>query len=141
MKRVLVLPLLLLATGAQRHQPASAVVVRPILSTNKTTGGRTMRLTPGKPGVVVSMYEIPAGATLPVHKHRAPRFGYLIEGTLGVENMETGKSAVFHAGDFIVEDVDEWHRARQIGTAPIKLLVTDQVGPEENNVILRDAGK
>jgi quercetin dioxygenase-like cupin family protein len=141
LKRILALPLVLLATGAQRHHPASAVVVRPILSTDKTTSGRKMQPTSGKPGIVVSMYEIAPGAKLPVHKHRAPRFGYLIAGTLVVENMETGKSAVFHAGDFIVEDVDEWHRARQVGATPIKLLVTDQVGPEENNVIMRAAGQ
>jgi quercetin dioxygenase-like cupin family protein len=51
------------------------------------------------------------GATLPVHKHPYPRYGYVLTGRLCVTNMETGQSDIYEPGDFILESVGQWHKA------------------------------
>jgi quercetin dioxygenase-like cupin family protein len=75
------------------------------------------------------------GATLPEHKHPAPRYAYVLSGTLRVSNTDTGKSDVYKSGDFIVEAVDQWHKAANIGSDPVKLLVIDTTEHGQNNVV------
>jgi quercetin dioxygenase-like cupin family protein len=119
--------------------PASAqsVKVDPLLSTEVTDSGQPIVLPRGDAEVVTSMYEIPAGAKLPEHKHIYQRYGYLLSGQLRITNTETGKSVDFKPGDFIVESRNQWHKAENTGTEPIKLLVIDQVKPGQNNTVLR----
>ena len=78
------------------------------------------------------------GAKLPEHKHNYPRYGYLLSGELRITNIETGKSATYKPGDFIIESLGQWHKAENAGTEPIKLLVIDQVAKgQNNNTVLR----
>jgi quercetin dioxygenase-like cupin family protein len=58
-------------------------------------------------------------------------------GRLRVTNTETGKSDIYKAGDFIVEAIDQWHRAANTGGGTVKLVVVDQVEGDAGNTELR----
>jgi quercetin dioxygenase-like cupin family protein len=102
------------------------VVVTPIKTTAVTSTGQPLILPQKDVEVTASIYDIAPGATLPVHKHPFARYAYVLAGTLEVTNVDTGKSDIFKAGDFIVEMIDQWHQGSNIGTDPVKLLVIDQ---------------
>jgi len=124
--------------GHGKGSAAPSVVVKQVVSTQTTAAGDPVVLPQKNAQVVVSMFEIPAGAELPVHKHPFPRYGYVLEGSLQVTNTETGKKEVFKAGDFILESVGHWHQGRNIDQAPTKLLVIDLVEKGVNNTLLKN---
>ena len=130
--------LLVLATPLSAK--ADAVTVNPLLTTSVTASGQPIVLPQGNVQLITSMYEIPPGAKLPEHEHNSQRYGYLLAGQLRITNTETGKSQQYKAGDFIVELRGQWHKAENIGSEPIKLLVIDQVKPGESTVVLRQPG-
>ena len=127
----------MLLLGMPLPAGAQSVKVNPLLSTEMTDSGQPIVLPRGDAEVVTSMYEIPVGAKLPEHKHIYQRYGYVLSGQLRITNTATGKSVDFKPGDFIVESRNQWHKAENTGTEPIKLLVIDQVKPGQNNVVLR----
>ena len=116
---------------------AAKVVVTPLASTTVTATGQPITLPQKNAQVLVSSYEIPPGATLPVHKHPFPRYAYVLAGNLQVTNVDTGKSNTYKTGDFIVEMIDQWHQGANIGADPVKLLVIDQVEEGTQNTVLR----
>lgn len=128
-------------TGAKAlddsNKTGAKVVVTPLASTTVTADGQPITLPQKNAQVLVSIYDIPAGATLPVHKHPFPRYAYVLAGTLRVTGSETGKSITYNAGDFIVEMIGHWHQGANIGSTPVKLLVIDQVEEGAQNTVLR----
>jgi quercetin dioxygenase-like cupin family protein len=128
---------ILSSPAAHGDDPAKNVVVTPVLSTSVTVSGQPILLPTKDPTVIVSLYEIAKGATLPEHKHVYPRYGYVLAGEICITNTVTGKSEAFRSGDFIVEAIDQWHRAKNIGNEPVKLLVIDQVDHADGNVVIR----
>ena len=123
--------------AAQSDQPEAAVVVKQVASTTVTASGQPITLPQKDVHVVVSTFEIPAGANLPEHKHPFARYAYVLAGMLRVTNVETGKSETYKQGDFIVEAIDQWHKAANIGADAVKLVVIDQVEGEQGNTVLR----
>lgn len=123
--------------AAQETAANPPVVVTPLMKSTVTTGGLPIVLPPNNAQLVVSTYDIAPGAVLPVHKHPFPRYGYVLSGTIRVTNTETGKSSVFRPGDFVIEDVGQWHKGENIGTDPVKLLVIDEVEKDQTNVIIQ----
>jgi quercetin dioxygenase-like cupin family protein len=123
MKPMLIVPGLMLL-AAPLHAEGQ-VVVKPVLSTTVTSSGQPIVLPQKDAQVVVSTYEIAAGAALPEHKHPFPRYGYVLAGTLRVINDETGKTEDYKTGDFILESVGQWHRGINTGLDTLKLLVID----------------
>jgi len=115
-----------------------AVRVTHLLSTSSTATGQRIRLPQEDVDVTAAIYEIPLGATLPIHLHPFPRYGYIISGKLSVTNEATGDTAVYVEGDFVVEAVGQWHSGRNIGSCPLRILVIDQVEAERDNVLLMD---
>ena len=133
MRKILVVAALL-AAGASFSRAyaldsgaAAPVVVTPVKSTAVTSTGQPITLPQKNIEVTASIFDIAPGATLPVHKHPFPRYGYVLSGTLKVTNVDTGRSDTFKAGDFIVEMIDQWHQGSNIGADPVKLLVIDQI--------------
>lgn len=118
-------------------EPAK-VIVTPVTATSRTTAGQPIVLPQKDAEVAVSIYDIPSGATLPVHRHPFPRYAYVLGGTLTVTNVETGEATVYRAGDFIVEMVDRWHRGGNTGAEAVKLLVIDQVEKGKPATVLRE---
>ena len=113
------------------------VVVTPLTTTAVTVDGMPIVLPRKDVQVVVSIYDIASGASLPVHKHPYPRYAYVLAGTLQVTKVETGETFTYEPGDFVVEMVDEWHKGASVGSGPVKLLVIDQVEKGAQNTILR----
>ena len=116
---------------------AAPVVVTPVKTTAVTSTGQPLILPQKNVEVSASIYDIAPGATLPVHKHPFARYAYVLAGTLQVTNVDTGKSDVFKAGDFIVEMIDQWHRGSNIGADPVKLVVIDQIEAGAEATVLK----
>ena len=116
---------------------AAPVVVTPVKTTAVTSTGQPLVLPQKNVEVGASIYDIAPGATLPVHKHPFARYAYVLAGTLQVTNVDTGKSDVFKAGDFIVEMIDQWHRGSNIGADPVKLVVIDQIEAGAEATVLK----
>jgi quercetin dioxygenase-like cupin family protein len=139
MKRFLTVLALMLSASplcADNAAVGGKVVVRPVLSATETSTGQPIVLPQKSPQLIASTYEIPAGTTLPKHKHPFPRYGYVLAGTLTVTNLDTGKVENFKTGDFILEAVGQWHQGTATGTEPVKLLVIDMVEKGESNTII-----
>lgn len=113
------------------------VTVTPLAEMTETASGKPITLPQNNVRVIVSTFDIAPGATLPIHKHPFARYGFVQAGTLKVTNVETNESKVYEAGDFIVEMIDQWHRAENVGGNPVKLLVIDQVEGTAVNTILK----
>ena len=132
---------LALFQGASAHAlddtPAAKVVVTPLASTTVTANGQPIVLPQKNVQVLVSSFEIPPGASLPVHMHPSARYAYVLEGQLQVTNAETGKSTSYKTGDFIVEMLGTWHQGANVGAEPVKLLVIDQVEEGTANTLLK----
>jgi len=142
MRKILFVSALLLAGAsfpahALDSGAAAPVVVTPVRSTTVTSTGQPITLPQKNVEVTASIFDIAPGATLPVHKHPFPRYGYVLAGTLKVTNVDTGKTDVFKTGDFIVEMIDQWHQGSNIGADAVKLLVIDQIEVGAQATILK----
>lgn len=122
---------------AKEVKPGKDVTVTPVLKADQTITGGPILLPKRNAEIIASNYEIAPGATLPIHKHIYPRYGYVLAGTIRVANEETGKDQIFKPGDFIIESINQWHKGTNIGSDPVKLLVIDLVEKGKSNVILR----
>ena len=112
------------------------VVVQEISRTGVTASGGPIN-PPAGAEVITSVYTIAPGAVLPDHKHRFPRYAYVLAGRLQVTNAESGEVFTYEAGAFIVEMIDTWHRGSNIGSEPVKLLVIDQVERGSSNTVVK----
>lgn len=127
----------LLAACAQACAPSPrAVTVKELRAATTTSSGQPIRLPQGDVRIVLSDYLIPAGVTLPEHKHPHSRLALVQAGNLAVTNVETGETVNYGPGDMIVESVDQWHSGVNTGTSPVQLLVLDAlpIGVSSNTV-------
>jgi len=127
--------LLLSAAPALAEEVTPPVVVTPVMKSAVTATGQPIQLPQKDAEVQVSTYDIPPGAKLPVHKHPFPRYAYVLSGRIEVTNTEAGTVAIYETGGFIIEAVGQWHKASNIGTEPVKLLVIDMIEAGQNNVV------
>ncbi|WP_156668654.1 cupin domain-containing protein [Rhizobium aegyptiacum] len=117
-------------------------VVQEVGHYSTTISNQPIVLPKGNVEVVASVYSIAPGQTLPVHRHRYPRYGYVLSGELTVTNEATNRTQTFGKGQFVVESVLQWHQGRNAGTSPLELLVIDQLPQcENNNTEVRTAQK
>jgi quercetin dioxygenase-like cupin family protein len=121
---------------AQSGAQAGAKVTIAGRSTTTVTG-QTLAAPADPFESVISVSELPAGGTLPMHKHPWPRYVYVDRGRLSVSYEESGLTREFGPGEGIVEAIDQWHEGRVIGGAPVRLIVFDQVPPGQTNVVRR----
>ena len=126
-----------ISAAALDSTPAAKVVVTPLASVTETASGQPIVLPQKNVQVLVSSFEIPPGAKLPVHMHPSARYAYVLEGQLEVTNVDTGKSTSYKKGDFIVEMIGTWHQGANVGSGPVKLLVIDQVEQGTSNTVLK----
>lgn len=116
---------------------AEEITVTPVLRTIATATGQPIVFPQENAELVVATYEIAPGAVLPEHEHPHPRFAYVLQGNLRVDNTEVGKGDIYKAGDFIVEAIGQWHKGTNIGADPVKLLVIDVIPKDEKNVVVK----
>jgi quercetin dioxygenase-like cupin family protein len=137
MKPLLLAALALLLTASARA--ADAPVTALIAATSTTITGQPI-VVPANPEVRVNTVTFAPGARLPVHKHLYPHYVYVLEGTLSVTNVDSGKRFDVRAGTFFAEMINTWHYGENKTAAPLKLLVIDQVpAGTKSNTIVRDA--
>jgi quercetin dioxygenase-like cupin family protein len=137
MKKML-LAALAFAAIASAHA-ADAPVTAMIAKTTTTITGQPI-VVPANPEVRVNTVTFAPGARLPVHKHLYPHYVYVLEGTLSVTNVDTGKSFDLKAGSFFAEMIDTWHYGENKQTTELKLLVIDQVPVgTATNTVVKDA--
>jgi len=139
MKRTAVAALLLFCGSAQAADAGKAPQVTSVrvFSGDATITGQKIEV-PNKPKVVVSLTTFPPGSRLRVHKHLYPHYVYVLEGTLTVTNVDTGKTFDVPKGRFFAEMTNTWHFGRNNGTTPVKILVIDQLPPGvTSNVIVK----
>ena len=127
MKRT-ALAALLLFFGTAQAADAPQVTSVPVFSGDTTITGQKIEV-PDKPKVVVSLTTFPPGSRLRVHKHLYPHYVYVLEGTLTVTNVDTGKTFDVPQGKFFAEMNNTWHFGKNNTAAPVKLLVIDQLPP------------
>ena len=127
---------ILLATLVAAQADAPKVSVTPVVRTNTTITGQRI-VVPPRPDVIVATAVFPPGARLPVHKHPYPHYVYVTAGTLTVVNVETNQTYQVQAGSFVAEPMGIWHYGINNGTAPLTMVVTDQVphGVKTNMVL------
>jgi quercetin dioxygenase-like cupin family protein len=127
----------LLLSGSVRvsAEDAPQVKVTPVFSSATTAIGQPLSLPKEKAEVHASLFEIPVGAQLPVHKHPFPRYAYMLAGKLRVTEKDTSRTFDYAAGDFLIEMIDTWHFGTNIGDEPVRLLVIDQVEAGQQNTI------
>ncbi|WP_407158465.1 cupin domain-containing protein [Bradyrhizobium sp. STM 3557] len=116
---------------------ARPVKVTPMLTTAVTSSGQPIVMPQKDVQITVSTYDIAPGAKLPEHKHPYPRYGFVEAGTLRVTNLQTEKTETYTQGSFILEAVDQWHKAENVGGDPVKLLVIDVMPKGATSTILK----
>ncbi|UIJ71790.1 cupin domain-containing protein [Aurantimonas sp. HBX-1] len=131
--------LMLAAVLSAAAFPAAAqVTVEKLLTTGVTATGQPIVLPQDNVEVIVSTYEIAAGARLPSHEHPSTRYAYVMSGELRVTNTEMNEATTYKTGDFIIEAIGQWHYGEALGSEPVRLLVIDQIEKGEKTVILEE---
>jgi quercetin dioxygenase-like cupin family protein len=112
------------AVVAASQHPAP--VSTPVASTDTTVIGQKIE-SPKHPTVIVSTILFAPGARTTVHKHLYPHYAYVLDGTLTITNVQTGKTFDVTAGQFLAEMQDTWHDGENNGKTPVRLLIVDHV--------------
>jgi quercetin dioxygenase-like cupin family protein len=126
---------------ATAGQERKEVTITELLSTTVTSSGQPIVLPQKDAQIVVSIYDVAPDATLPVHKHPYPRYGYVLSGELRVTNMETGRSDTYKPGDFILESVGQWHMGANLGSAPVFVSKCQAVKAQNRSLLRRAHGR
>ncbi|MFN3515163.1 MAG: cupin domain-containing protein [Phenylobacterium sp.] len=117
--------------------PAAAQAVPPpraIGMFHETQGGQPI-LAPQEPlQVAATETAIPPGGKVVRHRHPHQRLVYVLEGRIRLDNLETGTSQEFSAGDLIVEPRGQWHEGQVLSEGPVRLLAIDLTPQGEGNV-------
>ncbi len=76
-----------------------------------------------EPEVSIILVEIPPGGETGWHKHPYPISVYSLSGELSI-TFENGKTHRLSAGEAMVECLNMFHNGRNVGTAPVKLVIS-----------------
>jgi uncharacterized cupin superfamily protein len=108
--------------------------VKKILKTTVTNEGKAFNFPTTNIEVTGDIVELAPGSIRPRTFHPWPRYVYVMEGTLTV-GSDAGKDIEYPAGSMLVTQ-NGWDIPKNLGTAPVKLLVIDtgEAG-KSNNVV------
>jgi quercetin dioxygenase-like cupin family protein len=129
---------IVLTLAASAPAVAQAPENQPLGRYTATNSGQTIETPTGPLEVTVTRVTIPAGASLPVHKHPYQRMAYVEAGHIRVTNLDTGTSVEYRPGETIIEARGQWHTGLALGEAPVVLLVFDHTPPGEANTVRRE---
>jgi quercetin dioxygenase-like cupin family protein len=100
------------------------VTTQVLLQTTRTNIGQPIAYPRrGTPEIATMIVTIPPGGSTVLHRHPVPVVGYILEGELEVR-AAGGKVNRYKAGDALVEALNRAHRGTNIGTTPVRILVT-----------------
>ena len=124
MKRVLLILATLLACSSVLAADGGGVKSEKLLDTSSSWDGKAYSAYPaGQPHVTLLRITIPPHTSLDWHKHPVINVGYMLAGSLEVENQLSGDKKLIHAGDPLPELVGTVHRGRNPGDEPATILV------------------
>lgn len=106
-------------TGYGQPQIEAEVLAR---SSDSWDGSALPNYPRARPEISILRIRIPAGASLPMHKHPVINAGVLLSGQLTVVSEE-GKTLELKAGEAIIELVDKWHYGRNDGDTTAEIVV------------------
>lgn len=127
MKHVLAAVLALVALPAAAQAPGP--VQKPLAALEATLSGQPLTGTAGPIRVGVTETTVPVGGAIPPHKHMHPRLVGVLAGRLKITNLDTGAVTEAKPGDWMVDPIDQWHEAQNVGQEPVRLLVIDETTP------------
>lgn len=123
MVRMMVLAAVALA-AASPALADEAMTTQVLLQTTRTNIGQPIAYPRhGTPEITTMIVTIPPGGATVLHKHPVPVVGYILEGELEVR-AAGGKVNRYKAGDSLVEALNHAHAGTNIGTTPVRILVT-----------------
>lgn len=124
MKRIAILLLSMLACSLTWAADSGEVTVEKLLVAQKSWDDKTYPAYPvGQPEVTVLRITIPPKTSLDWHRHPVINIGYMLAGSLEVENQATGEKKLIRTGDTLPELVGTTHRGRNPGDEPATILV------------------
>jgi quercetin dioxygenase-like cupin family protein len=112
--------LLAFSASVRAEEPITGKV---LLQTSKTNTGDALAYPTGTPEVTTMIIEIAPGATTPLHRHPVPSIAYMLQGDLEVK-AEGGVLNRYKTGDAFAETVGRAHQGTNVGTTPVRILVT-----------------
>ncbi|MEM9251077.1 MAG: cupin domain-containing protein [Planctomycetota bacterium] len=104
------------------HRDTDVVVEELVRSTHSWNGTTLPAYPDGQPEIVVLRVTVPPHTALPWHKHPVINAGVLVSGTLTVMTPD-GPSKRLHAGDALIELVDQPHRGVNDSNQPTVVYV------------------
>jgi len=113
---------------------------RSLLKATATIGKQKLSyLRTDKPEIEVMLVEIKPAGQSGRHMHTVPTLVYVIEGALTVE-LDDGSRHKCQAENGVLEVINTWHNARNMGRKSLKLLVI-YLGEKGRPNLLRPGGK
>jgi len=101
-----------------------------LLETGKSVIGQPLSYpTDGSPKITAMIVTIAPGEKTRVHKHPVPLFVYILSGEIAVKYEGKGTKR-FAAGDAYMEAVDWWHKGKNDGDVPVRILIV-YIGSEK----------
>lgn len=93
------------------HSCACATYSETLVKSDASWNGKKYEKYPdGVPQLTVVRMTIPAHTSLPWHTHPMPNAAYILTGQMTVEELATGRTQTFHAGEAFPESIDDTHR-------------------------------
>jgi len=94
-----------------------------LLETGKTVVGQPIKYpSDGVPKITALIVTVAPGEQTVVHKHPVPLFGYVISGEIEVEYEGKGTKR-YAAGHAFMEAIDWWHKGKNVGDVPARILI------------------
>lgn len=114
--------LLMVWLDAAAFDTTTGVSVTPLSKETSSWDGKPIVYPAGTAEMTVLHIEIAPGAQTGWHCHLVPNFAYMLEGTLELV-LDDGRRKRLNAGDVLSEVVNRSHNGRNVGSAPVKLVV------------------
>jgi len=106
---------------ARAAEPVSATVLLQSGTTN--TGNAIAYPRTDTPEVTTMIVEIAPGAATSLHSHPVPSVAYMLQGEIEVR-ADGGIVNRYKAGDAFLETIGRTHQGTNVGTTPVRILVT-----------------
>ena len=116
--------ILMLACISQAHalEESASIKASTILKTESSWDGKPIEYPSGKAEITGMLVEIAPGGETGWHLHPVPSFGMVVEGELQIQ-LKTGEVKQLKSGEALAEVVNTLHNGRNVGSAPVKLIV------------------
>ena len=114
--------LLIVWSDATALDATTGVRVTPLAKETSSWDGKPIVYPAGTAEMTALLIEIAPGAQTGWHCHLVPNFAYMLEGTLELV-LDDGRMKRLNAGDVLSEVVNRSHNGRNVGSAPVKLVV------------------